>query len=319
MSKLQVGVIGVSGGIGKMRASHFSQNPKSQVVAVCCRSEATLKQRAAEVGARGYTDWRQVVDDPDVQAVSIATPNVFHYDMARYALERGRHVSVEYPLVQSPAQLDELAALAKRKGVVLHDALTVRVEGHHVALRENLGRLGRLVCARIRYFGGKKWYVDEKLAGNMFVALHIHFVDQFIGLFGEVAWLDATKRILADKEIHFGTILMGFKSGVVGYIEFGMNFPGSPSYSSTIVGDGGYIEFNRLPRSPMPTIIGQDAKGPFEVPIPEVSAIKVDSDNFVAEVVDGAAPISPLPVGRRAIELCLAATESAEKGQRVTV
>jgi len=39
----------------------------------------------------------------------------------------------------------------------------------------------------------------------------------------------------------------------------------------------------------------------------------------VAEVVDGATPISPLPVGRRAIELCLAATESAEKGKRVAV
>jgi len=69
-----------------------------------------------------------------------------------------------------------------------------------------------MVGSRIRYFGGAKgWYADEKVRGSMFLCLHMHFVDQLIDLFGDPAWVDATRFVTGGEGgIHSGTIMLGF-------------------------------------------------------------------------------------------------------------
>jgi predicted dehydrogenase len=69
-------------------------------------------------GARATTSFAQMLDDPELDAVSIATPVVTHYELAKEALLAGKHVFVEKPPAQSSAEAEELVALAEERELV---------------------------------------------------------------------------------------------------------------------------------------------------------------------------------------------------------
>ncbi len=76
-------------------------------------------QKATELGfARGSGDWRRVVEDPEVDIVSITTPNAFHAEMAIAALEAGKHVWCEKPMATSLADAEAMLAAARQAGTV---------------------------------------------------------------------------------------------------------------------------------------------------------------------------------------------------------
>jgi len=316
MNRLKVGVIGATGGIGQRRCEYFSENPSSEVVAVCARREEEVRAIASQFGARWFTRWEELLAHPDIEAVDVATINATHYSMARAALEAGKHTCVEYPLAQSVEQYDELFALAQEKKVILHDALTVRFEALHEALRNNLPHIGEPVWAHYRYYGGSpgSWYAEPQLRGNPFIALHIHFIEQQRDLLGEPEWVQATlwEKSEGGNRVS-GNIMLGFSRNVTGYIEFGMGFCAKPSYQITYLGSDGFLEFNQG------KLHLHTADSTKEVIVGENRALQLDTDNFVAQVLSGAEPLSPPSVGRRAIELCLAATRSVEDNRRVTV
>ena len=69
--------------------------------------------------ARTTANFQDLLDDPEVDAVVIATPVVTHYELAKQALSAGKHVFVEKPQAQSSAEAEELTALAQERGLVL--------------------------------------------------------------------------------------------------------------------------------------------------------------------------------------------------------
>ena len=82
-------------------------------------NEASAKAASEQLGFQRYTtDWKEVVTDEMVDIVDIATPNAFHYEIAKAALENGKHIYCEKPLTLSAEESSELAEIAKRKGVV---------------------------------------------------------------------------------------------------------------------------------------------------------------------------------------------------------
>lgn len=82
-------------------------------------NEASAKAASEQLGFQRYTtDWKEVVTDEMVDIVDIATPNAFHYEIAKAALENGKHIYCEKPLTLSAEESSELAEIAKQKGVV---------------------------------------------------------------------------------------------------------------------------------------------------------------------------------------------------------
>ncbi len=82
--------------------------------------------------ARATADFGELIADPEVDAVVIATPVVTHYELAKQALTAGKHVFVEKPQAQSSAEAEELAALAQERGLVLMPGYLLL---YHPALR----------------------------------------------------------------------------------------------------------------------------------------------------------------------------------------
>jgi predicted dehydrogenase len=125
MTSIGVGLIG-TGYMGKCHAlawrnvkAVFGDTPEVRLVHLGEATAELAASRAAEFGfARSGSDWRALVADPDVDVVSITTPNQFHADMANAALEAGKHVWCEKPMATSLADAERMAAAARASGRV---------------------------------------------------------------------------------------------------------------------------------------------------------------------------------------------------------
>ncbi len=118
MEKFKVGVIG-TGFIGPAHVEALRRLSNTEVVALAECSDEIARSKAEMLGIeKHYGDYRQLLADDDIQSVHICSPNYLHFEMAKAALEAGKHVICEKPLAISVAQAEELVALAKKKGLV---------------------------------------------------------------------------------------------------------------------------------------------------------------------------------------------------------
>jgi predicted dehydrogenase len=94
--------------------------PELELWGLCeMNAERVAKFTARYPGVRTTDSFQEVLDDPTVDAVSIATPPATHYPLVKQALEAGKHVMVEKPLATTTADAEELVAIAERNGLVL--------------------------------------------------------------------------------------------------------------------------------------------------------------------------------------------------------
>lgn len=119
-SKAGIGIIGL-GYWGPNLVRNFNQFADVGIVALCDVEEARLKPQLRSYPlARGTTDAREVIEATDVDVVVIATPSSTHYELARKALEAGKHVFVTKPLTVEPEESLKLIELADKAKRLLH-------------------------------------------------------------------------------------------------------------------------------------------------------------------------------------------------------
>jgi predicted dehydrogenase len=125
MAIIGVGLIG-TGYMGKCHALAwnavkpvFGDGPTPKLLHLGEATADLAASRAEEFGfARSTGNWREVIADPEVEVVSITTPNAFHAEMAIAALEAGKHVWCEKPMAVSFADAERMALAAQRSGKV---------------------------------------------------------------------------------------------------------------------------------------------------------------------------------------------------------
>jgi predicted dehydrogenase len=89
-----------------------------QVVGICDRTPAARKRiQAAHPGVPVHGDFNELVQSPEVDAIAVITPVWTHYELAKVALENGKHVFVEKPFTSTVAQAEELINLAEQKNL----------------------------------------------------------------------------------------------------------------------------------------------------------------------------------------------------------
>src|SRR3989441_5844981 len=116
---LKLGVVGY-GYWGPNVVRNFSSQPDCRVVAICDKNPhavALALNRHPAVHATSNAD--EVMSSPEIDAVAVVTPVSTHYQLARKALENGKHVFVEKPFTATSAQAEELIEFAERKNLVI--------------------------------------------------------------------------------------------------------------------------------------------------------------------------------------------------------
>ena len=141
------GIIG-AGGIATKFCEDLDLLPDHVVVAVGTRTPGTADEFARRFGvAHVHPSYADLVADPDVDAVYVATPHPMHLDAAMLAIEAGKAVLVEKPFTMDAAEARSLVAAARERGTFLMEAMWTRFLPHMAAVRDVLasGRLGDIV------------------------------------------------------------------------------------------------------------------------------------------------------------------------------
>ena len=116
MKKFRVGVIGI-GFIGAVHIEQLRRLGNVEVVALTNKDNAEQKAKELFVN-KGYSDYKEMIDNENLDAIHICTPNNTHFEMAMYAMERGVHVVCEKPMTTTVEEANKLVAKAKEKNVV---------------------------------------------------------------------------------------------------------------------------------------------------------------------------------------------------------
>ena len=116
---IRIGVLGY-GYWGPNLVRNFQETADTEV-RICCdaQPERLTQARARYPGLRTTTRYGDVLDDPEVDAIAVATPVATHYDCVRRALEHGKHVLVEKPMTASVAEAESLVEIAAKHGLTL--------------------------------------------------------------------------------------------------------------------------------------------------------------------------------------------------------
>ncbi|WKN33147.1 Gfo/Idh/MocA family oxidoreductase [Porifericola rhodea] len=118
MQKINIGVAGL-GFIGPAHIEALRRIPNLHIAAVSDFNKEIAQTKAAALGIEhAYGSFEELLQHDGIQCIHICTPNHLHYEMAKKALEAGKHVVCEKPLATTVAQAEELVELAQQKGLV---------------------------------------------------------------------------------------------------------------------------------------------------------------------------------------------------------
>lgn len=197
--KLKIGLIG-SGGIaqGAHIPGYLSVKDKCEIIWACDVKQETAEAAAAKIKDGGMdapkitTDYKDILNDPEVDAVSITTPNIHHYRPTVEALQAGKHVLCEKPLAMNAVEAKEMCAAAREADKILQVALQNRFTGAARFMKEYIdaGSMGDIYYARswaLRRRGVPGWgvFINKELqGGGPLIDIGVHILDFTLFLMG---------------------------------------------------------------------------------------------------------------------------------------
>jgi predicted dehydrogenase len=184
MKRLNIGVIG-AGSISGVHFEAYAHNPNVQIYAVCDLNEERAGANAAKYGAdKVYTDYRELLADSAVDAVSICTWNNSHAEISIAALEAGKHVLCEKPLCKTVEEAIRVQEAVRKSNLVYQVGFVRRCASNTQTLKEFIdnGDLGEIYYAKascLRRLGNPGgWFADiERSGGGPLIDLGVHIID----------------------------------------------------------------------------------------------------------------------------------------------
>ena len=192
METVGIGVIGC--GIGKWHLEGYDTDPRARVLAIS-GLEDRCKELAQEHNVPDvYTDYRDMLARPDIQAVSIAVPNFLHVSIGLDAIAAGKHVLMEKPLARNTEEGEQLVRAAEEAGLILGIVFNRRSRSDMQVLKRfvDRGELGEIYHARAYWNrrsgipGLGSWFTSKDGAGGgPLIDLGVHVLDMALWLMDE--------------------------------------------------------------------------------------------------------------------------------------
>lgn len=270
---VNIAVIG-SGIIGKVHAWAAAKSGKSSLVAAVDTDLPRAEALAKEYGGKAVSDYRRVLDDKNVHAVSIGTPHFEHAQMYFDAIAAGKHVICEKPLTTTPENLYKMIDVSKaRRDLVVTGVFQHRFSPITRAIQKRIagGAIGTIKsgsvdfeCTRTReYYGSDPWRGKWKFeGGGMLINQAIHTIDSLSLFFGRPVAVDARveRRSLDTIEVEdYADAVFEYANGVT--LKFhAVNIPGNKWGADVhINGDKGRIAFDSAASHKVSVLETEDA------------------------------------------------------------
>jgi predicted dehydrogenase len=203
MSPIGVGIIGPGAWASLSHVPVIEASEAFELRAVSTSRRASADAAAQRLGVRGYDNAQQLIDDPDVDLVVVATRVAQHHDLVRTALLSGKPVYTEWPLANGLAEAEQLAALADETQVRTVVGLQGRYapEVRYAAELMADGYVGRVLGTTMVGSGmvwggqvespGQAYWFDEAQGATTLTSAALHALDPLHHLLGEFGFLSA--------------------------------------------------------------------------------------------------------------------------------
>lgn len=240
MKKYKIGIIGL--GVGEQHISGYLNHPQSEVIALCDFNEEKLDAIKSKYPHYSLTEnAEEILENKEVDIVSIASYDHHHYDQIMKAIECDKHIFVEKPICLYEDHAREIKkALSKKPHLKISSNLILRKSPRFINLKDQIekGSLGELYSIEGDYIYGRLHKITEGWRGKLdFYSVvyggGVHIVDLVLWLTGDkVMEVQAFSNKIASKDTvyqydDFNVALLKFKSGMIGKISsnFGCVYP----------------------------------------------------------------------------------------------
>lgn len=271
--EIGIGIIG-SGYMGKHHAAALSSvgplcntTLRPRLEAISARTKEKANAKALEFGAaRGTDNWRDIIKDPKIEAVIVATPAAEHFEMCMAALNAGKHVFCEKPLGKSFEEASALADAADKAGVMTMAGYNYAKTPATQFVREMLanGEIGDITYLRCEHTEdfhanpeAEWWWRSDGRHNGTLNELSCHIINAALALGGPVASLvadiqtvhkerpspDGMKPVTNDDHVQF---IFRYASGALGHLYSSRIATGRKmGYIYEIFGTKGAVRFNQ--------------------------------------------------------------------------
>ncbi|MCF0135158.1 MAG: Gfo/Idh/MocA family oxidoreductase [Lachnospiraceae bacterium] len=345
-----LGVIGL-GFMGSYHANNAGKVEGMHVRAVYDIREDRV-QRGEEMGLLGYRTLDELLADEKIDVVVIATPNLYHPELAVKCLEAGKHVICEKPCTMTLAEFDIIATTAERcqKLFTVHQNRRWDQDYLQVKKAVEAGDLGEVHMFESRIHGKNgrflEWRDNKELGGGIFLDWAPHLVDQILQIQQEkvVSVYAQMFKVVSNNVEDYAKLLLRFESGCGALIEAGTlclcNGPrwvvhgnGGSMTIDGLAGKGQIIkdkahlsdwnmDYIHTAQGPTRTMAPRPVETLEFMDLPSVEG-KTDPLDFyrnLVEVLDGKAELIVQPAQvRRVMQIIDAAFESDRTGQSLQV
>ncbi len=329
--QLRFGLIGC-GRVAPRHAESISTLPGAVLAAVADINESRAHRFATQYRADPMTDYRRLLDRPDIDVVNICIPSGLHAQIAVDALAAGKHVLVEKPIALSLEDANRMIAAAKVADRKLCVVLQNRYNPPMQDLRRLVdeGALGKLLLgnATVRWYRPQEYYEDGwhgtwAMDGGALMNQSIHHIDALQWLLGAPESVFAYTATLAHRmeAEDVGVAVIRFRSGAVGSVEGStITYPENLEGSVAIFGEHGSAKVGgtALNRKVLWKVAGEleherelltrDQVDPPSVYGTSHHAVIAD---MMAAVLEDREPRTNGPEARKSLALVLAMYESA--------
>jgi predicted dehydrogenase len=273
MDKIKWGIIGCGDVCEHKSGPPLYRLEHSSLVAVMRNDPEKLADFARRHGvARTYTDASQLINDPEVNIVYIATPPGSHKDYTVEALSAGKPVYVEKPMAMNYRECTEMVAAAQKTGRKLFVAYYRRALPYFLKVKQLLDdeAIGKVMTVNIKYTRPASdedmkpechpWRLKRNIGGEgYFYDMASHTLDILDFLLGEITDAQGYGTNLSGfyEVADTVTAVMQFGSGVLGSGIWNFTASGQPQRDDvTITGNRGYIKFNTFKFDPVELCAG---------------------------------------------------------------
>ncbi|MGG4103379.1 Gfo/Idh/MocA family oxidoreductase [Paenibacillus sp. FSL W8-0187] len=350
MKSINIGVIG-TGSISAMHLQSYQKHANANLLAVCDLNEERAQSAAEKYGAtKVYTDYNELLADPEIDAVSICTWNNTHAEISIAALNAGKHVLVEKPLCRTVEEALQVQEAVKSSGKLLQVGFVRRYDPNAQMLREfaDKGEFGEIYFAKassVRRLGNPGgWFSDiERSGGGPLIDIGVHVIDLCWYMMGrpkpvsvsantyrklgnrsnvrnlsfyKAADYDAEKNTVED----MANAMIRFENGASILVDVSFTLHAKENLQSVkLYGDKGGFEIDPevvIVTEKHDTIINiqpqTDSTGfAFD------AAFQSEVDHFISSIENGTSPLSPVEDGVEIMKILCGIYESAEKGVEV--
>ncbi|CAI8165946.1 MAG: scyllo-inositol 2-dehydrogenase (NAD(+)) [Bacteroidota bacterium] len=321
--KLKAGVLG-AGHLGKIHLRLLHQSEKFDLVGFYDENQTVRENISKEYGFKAFESVVELIEA--VEVVDIVTPTLYHHELAKQAIEKGKHTFVEKPITKTVAQAEELIELAKKNNVLGQVGHVERFNPAFLAVKNDIRESMFIETHRLAEFNPRGTDVPVVLD------LMIHDIDTVLSVVdSEVKNISASGVAIISETPDIANARIEFRNGCVANLTASRislkNMRKARFFQKDAYISVDYfakkVEVVKMHDAPKEVgdfdMVLENAQGKrkrifFDNPeVPEVNAILMELECFADAIVNGSPIIVPLTQGKYALDIALKITALVEK------